>query len=105
MARQLSQENIILVEELIKNQPSSNINGIAISYRDQADAIRYFNEISNPNVKPTSYYIFASNAMGFISFGYYKSVDGKIYIIRTFIEKLKKYYKVDETWAFLQRPE
>ena len=102
MDRQLCEKNIKLVESFIQSHEPSKSDYPAISYRDQDNAIEYFNEISKEETPITSYYLFASNSMGMTSYGYYKSKEGKIFIIEAFMQEVVGYYNVDSDWYFLK---
>jgi hypothetical protein len=102
MSSQLSEENIELVESFIQNN-KANIGYPSLSYIGQEEAIYYLQEISKEETPVTSYYLFASNAFGMTSYGYYKSKEGQIYIIEAFIQGILGYYNVDNDWDFLTR--
>ena len=101
MSRYLSEKNITLVEEFIKNnKPSLDIP--SLSEVDRACSILEWENISKPACPKTSYFQFASNAFGYTSFGFYKSKHNKIYIVEAYLNKITAYYEVDSNWHFLK---
>ena len=98
---QLSNKNIELLERFIEtHSPSETMPSLPETYRESA--IIEWEEISDPHTVPTSYYIFASASNGMTSFGFYKSKNNKIYIVKSFCNELTDYYNVDSEWSFLK---
>ena len=96
----LSEQNITMVENFIaSNKPT---NSIRPSESDRYSAIEQWKKISDPNTPNTFYSQFGSNAFGMTSYGFYKSKTGELYVITAFINNVTSYFKVDNTWDFLQ---
>jgi hypothetical protein len=83
MLQQLSSEFIRIAEEAIQSKIElDTFPHISVEYYE--DIIKCWDEIKNSeNDKNYSY--FASNAGGYISFGFYKSLNGRIYIIEAYL--------------------
>jgi len=88
----LSENNIELVECFIKNN-KHNITFPCLSYNDIEGAQYFYNQIKEMPV--TSYTLFASNACGYTSYGFYKSKENKIYIIEAYVNNIISYYNTD----------
>jgi hypothetical protein len=101
MSIELSKRNIELTESLISNHKPSEIIP-AMSESDREFAIEYWKIINNNNTPVTSYIQFGSNACGMNSYGFYKSINGNIYIISAYCNSISTYYNVDSTWSFLK---
>lgn len=95
MTTTLSQQNIDLVENFLKTEKFLNQNRDivpSISYKHYDLAEEYYNEITQPNVPINTYYLFASNAYGYTSYGFYKASNKKIYIIEAFMNEITNVY-------------
>lgn len=88
----LSESNIELVECFIKNNEHNTICPY-LSYNDIEGAQYFYDQIKQMPV--TSYTLFASNANGYTSYGFYKSKENKIYIIEAFINNILSYYDIN----------
>jgi hypothetical protein len=101
----LSEDNINRVEEGIISgllQPNENNYMISVSYRYYDFAKLAYKEIQKTYIPNTSYIHFAENSFGYQSYGFYKSRDGNIYIIDTYLENIQNIFTVDENILFLQ---
>jgi len=95
MTTKLSQHNIDLVENWLLSDKFLNQNNHivpSISYNDYDLAEEYYKEIRQPDIPINSYYLFASNAYGYTSYGFYKASNGKIYIVEAFMNEIKNVY-------------
>jgi hypothetical protein len=102
MSRFLSQSNIELLENFIAtNEPYSSdlLPAISEYYRD--DAIKDWKTINDPNTPITSYLQFASAALGMTSYGFYKTKDGRIFLVSAWCNDLNSYYHVNSNWHIL----
>lgn len=91
----LSQENINIVENAIisdKLQSIENNYNLSISFRDYDFAKIGYKEFIKQTTPKTSYFIFGGNAYGMQSYGLYKSKDGNIYIIDSFLGEIKRVF-------------
>ena len=99
----LPEQLIIETEEAIlsdKLMSDDYDNLPAISYRDYED-IKYGWDLINKSDK--NYYIqVASNGGGFTSYGFYKTNNGKIYIIEAWMNKITKIYNPTKNWDCLK---
>ncbi len=88
---QLSNTNIENVEEYIKNNKLGD-EIPAISEYMKPDAAKYWKQIE---VAPSTYYYkFAEAAYGMTSYGFYKSREGKIYIINAYINSISNIMEI-----------
>jgi hypothetical protein len=95
----LNQENIDLVENCIalssrspKFITNENPRFPSISYRYYDNALQIYNMLKTEPVN--SYEIFASNGMGYQSFGMYKANNEKIYIVEARMNSLSYVYEI-----------
>jgi hypothetical protein len=91
----LSQKNIELAEKAIcsdKLQSIENNNLLSISFRDYYFAELGYKEIIKDTTPNTSYFLFGGNAYGMRSYGLYKSLQGKIYIIDSYMESIQRVF-------------
>lgn len=96
----LSEQNIEQVENFIASHKPNN--SICPSNSDKYSAIEEWKKISDPNTPNTFYSQFGSNSFGMTSYGFYKSRSGELYVITAFINEVTSYFKVDDSWYFLQ---
>lgn len=92
---ELSQENINIVENAIisdKLQPIENNYNLSISFSDYDFAQIGYKEFIKETTPNTSYFIFGGNAYGMQAYGLYKSKDGNIYIIDSFLGEIKRVF-------------
>ena len=101
MSTELSKKNIELTEIWISNHKPSNILP-AMSETDRECAIESWKIINDTNTPVTNYLQFGSNACGMNSYGFYKSINGNIYIISAYCNSITAYHNVDSTWSFLK---
>jgi hypothetical protein len=102
MSRFLSQSNIELLENFIAtNEPYSSdlLPAISEYYRD--DAIKDWKTINDPNTPVTSYLQFASAALGMTSYAFYKTQDGRVFLVTSWCSDLTCYYRVNPNWHIL----
>jgi len=102
MSRYLSQSNIELLENFITtNEPYSSdlLPAISECYRD--DAIKDWKTINEPNTPVSSYLQFASAGAGMTSYGFYKTKDGRIFLVSAWCNNLNSYYNVNSNWYIL----
>lgn len=88
MTQNLSSENIIQIENFIRNNVEKKEN-LCISNSGLNNAFIYFEKIDKLPIN--SYYIFDSAAMGYTCYSIYKSTSGQIYIIVISIQNLTSY--------------
>jgi len=81
-------ENTILSGELIGKKTDNLMSGFSVG--DTENILPNYELIKKSPIN--SYAYFASNAMGMISYGFYKANDGKIYIIVAFVNNITKIY-------------
>ena len=97
----LSEQNIDMLETyIIEHKPSENIP--SPSCKDQASAIECWQKITAEDVPTTTYYQFASNGFGAISYGFYKTRSGDIFIVVAYVDTIMSYHKVPPDWYFIQ---
>jgi hypothetical protein len=102
MSRFLSQSNIELLENFIAtNEPYSSDLLPAISECYRNDAINDWNTINDPNTPVTSYLQFASAALGMTSYAFYKTQDGRVFLVTSWCSDLTCYYHVNSNWHIL----
>jgi hypothetical protein len=102
MSRFLSQSNIELLENFIaSNEPNSSDFLPAISEHYREDAIKDWETINDPETPVTSYLQFASASLGMTSYGFYKTRDGRIFLINAFCSQITAYYYVTTNWSIL----
>jgi hypothetical protein len=102
MSRFLSESNIELLENFIaSNKPNSSNFLPAISEHYREDAIKYWKTINDPEAPVTSYLQFASSGYGITSYGFYKTRDGRIFLINAYCNQITAYYHVTSTWSIL----
>lgn len=97
--RNLSQHNINRVEDAIKSsklQPIEKNFNLSISYQYYDLASTSYKEMLKQETHVTNYCQFAANGMGYQSYGFYKSIDGNIYIVDTFLEEINNIYIPDK---------
>ncbi len=95
----LSQYNIEMVEKAIKSDKllSNEMNkNISISYQYYDLAELSYKEMIKEETPATSYCRFASNAYGYQVYGFYKAIDGTIYIVDTYMENINNLYIPDK---------
>lgn len=97
MSLRLNQINIDLVENCIANLdnkyvPNEHPRFPSISYQYYYSALNAYNTIKSAPVN--SYELFASNGMGYQSFGMYKANNEKIYIVEANMETLSFVYEM-----------
>jgi hypothetical protein len=102
MSRELSEENIEMIEDFISyNPPSLYLPNPSIS--DQENAINDWKQINEPDVPVTSYLQFGSDGYGMTSYGFYKSRSEKIYLVVAFMNNISSYHNVTSEWYFIKR--
>lgn len=102
MSRFLSQSNIELLENFIAtNEPYSSDLLPAISECYRNDAINDWKTINDPNTPVTSYLQFASAALGMTSYAFYKTQDGRVFLVTSWCSDLTCYYHVNSKWHIL----
>jgi hypothetical protein len=102
MSRFLSETNIELLENFIAtNEPYSSDLLPAISECYRNDAINDWKTINDPDTPVTTYLQFASAALGMTSYGFYKTKDGRIFLVTAWCSELNCYYHVNSTWHIL----
>jgi hypothetical protein len=102
MSRFLSETNIELLENFIAtNEPYSSDLLPAISEYYRNDAINDWNTINDADTPVTTYLQFASAALGMTSYAFYKTKDGRIFLISAWCSELSCYYHVNSTWHIL----
>ncbi len=79
-------ENAILSDKLI-DENNDLTPCISLQYYD--DAEEGWNWINRDDISVTSYLLFASNAYGCTSYGFYKAKSGKIYIIQAYVNDIE----------------
>jgi hypothetical protein len=102
MSLLLSESNIEVLENFILSQSPENsdyLPSISECYRD--DAIKYWKTINDPNTPVTSYFQFASSSYGFTSYAFYKTRDGRIFLITSYCSELSCYFNVTNNWHIL----
>ena len=95
----LTQRNIELAEDAICSdilQTIDNNHILSISCRDYELAQLGYKEIIKDTTPNMSYFIFGGNAFGMQSYGLYKSREGKIYIIDSFMENIQRVFIPDK---------
>jgi hypothetical protein len=95
----LSDKSIESAEEAIKSDklmPIEKNHMLSISYRDYDSAELAYKNIIKETTPVTSYSIFGGNALGMQSYGLYKALDGKIYIIDAYLGELRRVFIVDK---------
>jgi hypothetical protein len=97
MSTKFSQQLIDITEEAILSHTTDNVP--AISYSDYEGAENGWNIIKNS--EKNNYIQFASNAFGFQSYGFYKANNGKIYIIRAYMNEISNVYIPSKKWDCL----
>jgi hypothetical protein len=96
----LNQTNINIVESIIMDAPetkfitNSDNKCPSISYRYYPDARFIYNEIKTAPIN--SYELFASNGMGYQSYGFYKASNEKMYIIEASMESVSYIYEIGD---------
>ena len=100
MTSNQTESTINTIEEFIESHNSNNLMpSISESHRETTIINwKIINDSKTPN---TTYLNFASSSSWMISYGFYKSRKGEIFIIDTFCGELQKYHKVDSTWVML----
>lgn len=84
MLQELSSRFIEMAEEAIQSKIALNTYPhISVGFYEEV--IKCWNEINNSEDNKKNYAYFASNALGFISYGFYKDVNGRIYIIEAYL--------------------
>lgn len=101
MFSSLSEYNIDLAEKAILSTKLVNDISPCISCRDYELAHKSWKLINKTDTPCTSYILFASNAFGFTSFGFYKAKNGNVYIIEAYINEIQKIYIPNENMSFL----
>jgi hypothetical protein len=104
MSRQLSEENIEIVEEFIRNNKPANYV-LQISEWDREQAVSDWITINDSETPTSTYLQFGSDGGGMTSYGYYKAKNNDIYIINAFLNTISCYYKVDSSWYVLNNIE
>lgn len=100
MSRFLSDTTINILEQYIQeNQPSEILPAISECHREQA--ITDWNTINAQETLPTTYLHFANSAYGMTSYGFYKTRDGRIFLVNAFCGEITAYYKVLPNWNIL----
>jgi hypothetical protein len=95
----LSNYNIQIAEEAIKSDklyPIENNHLLSISCQDYYLAELAYKEMIKDTTQNTSYFIFGGNAYGMQAFGFYKSIDGKIYIIDSWMGNIQRVFIPDK---------
>lgn len=82
-------ENAILSDKLI-DENNELTPCISLQYYD--DVEEGWNWINQENISITSYILFASNAYGYTSYGFYKAKSGKIYIIQAYLNDILRVF-------------
>jgi hypothetical protein len=83
MLQRLSNEFIRIAEEAVRSKIDlDTFPHISVEYYE--DIIKCWDEINNSE-DDKNYAYFASNAGGYISFGFYKSLNGRIYVIEAYL--------------------
>ena len=102
MSQFLSKSNVELLENFIaSNQACSSDFLPAISEYYREDAIKDWETINDPETPVTSYLQFAYAALGMTSYGFYKTRDGRIFLINAFCSQISAYYTVTSNWNIL----
>jgi hypothetical protein len=100
MSRYLSKENVDIVEEFIQsNKPTNDMPNI--SEKDREQTIADWKNINEQETPCNSYLQFANNANGMISYGFYKTTKGEIYIVESYCSVIRRYYNTYESWIML----
>jgi len=100
MSRFLSESNINILEEFINlNKPNEMLPAISECYREQA--IQDWKIINDDNTPNTTYLQFASAAYGMVSYGFYKTKSGCIYMITAYCNEITAYYIISPSWNIL----
>jgi hypothetical protein len=103
--KNLSCEEIVNAEQAInsdKLQPIENNCMLDISCRYYKFARKCYEQMINETTPNTSYVIFAENANGMEAYGLYKSRDGKIYIIESYLGEIRKIFISDKNIYFFR---
>jgi hypothetical protein len=96
---ELSDENILIAEEAIRSDklyPIENNHMLSISCQDYYLAELGYKEMIKETTQNTSYFIFGGNACGMQAFGLYKSREGKIYIIDSWLGEIQRVFIPDK---------
>jgi len=96
---QLSDANILIAEQAIKSDklcPIENNHMLSISFKDYYLAELAYKEMIKDTRQNTSYFIFGGNSYGMQAFGFYKSIDGKIYIIDSWMGNIQRVFIPDK---------
>ena len=91
----LSEEHIRRAEDAINSdllQPIENNYMLSISYQHYNLAELGYKKMIKHNTPNTSYFIFGGNAYGMQSYGLYKALDSKIYIIDSYMGQIQKIF-------------
>lgn len=100
MSRFLSENNIIILEQFIQeNKVNEILPAISEYYREQA--IEDWKTINDPNTPPTTYLQFADSAYGMVSYGFYKTKSGSIYMITAYCNEISAHFSVSPSWNIL----
>ena len=95
----LSNVNILRAENAIKSdklQPIEHNYKMSLSYQYYDEVQTIYKEFVKDSTLPSSYFIFGGNAGGMQVFGLYKSIDGKIYIIDSYMNEIKNVFIPDK---------
>ena len=95
MSRRLSASYVQITENFIRDHEPMEVYPLIKEY-DKEMAIDCLAEIKDLPVE--SYLQFGEASLGMISYGYYKSRNEQLYILRAFCNELQFYYKVDSEW-------
>lgn len=79
-----------------------NDDNLSISYKYYERAESKWKLITQEDAPIHSYHLFAENAYGMTSYGFYKAKNGKIYIIVAYIDNITQIYIPSKKCHFLQ---
>jgi hypothetical protein len=96
----LPQQSIDIAEQHILTKLSTiDNNYFSISNRFIERANKLFTEMSLSSTQNGSYCIFAEDSFGYITYGFYKSLNGKIYIIISSLNQISSVKQpIDLDW-------